>query len=169
VRPALVRAVAILALAAILAGLGLWWTSDRRRVLAAFEALQEQLEKRGPEGALDRLSHARAVSELFADGFLILAQPFEERIDDRQQLMAIVDRYRESAERITVSDSDVELTLRANATAELTATLEAVGVRADGPGRERLRMRFAWREDGGDWRIQELELLEVLDSSGLFF
>jgi hypothetical protein len=32
-----------------------------------------------------------------------------------------------------------------------------------------LRIRVAWREDEGVWRIQELEVLEVLDSSGLFF
>ena len=83
--------------------------------------------------------------------------------------MAVVDRYRASAERITVSDSEVEIQLRPNATADMTAVVEAVGLRPGGPGRERLRIRVAWREDDGVWRIQELEVLEVLDSSGLFF
>ncbi len=165
----LVRALALLALAGALTALFFWWTSDRRRILAQFEALQGELEKSGHEGTLDRLSHARGVAQLFADGFLILAQPYEGTIEDRQQLMAVVDRYRASAERITVSDSEVELKLRPNATAELTAVVEALGIRPGGPGRERLRLRLAWRKDAGEWRIQELELLEVLDSSGIFF
>lgn len=168
-KPGLVRLVTLSALVAVIVGFVLWWTSDRRRIAAQFEALQNAIEKAGSEGTLDRVSHARAASDLFAEGFVILAQPYEGTIEDRQQLMAIVDRYRESAERIVVSDSEVEVELRPNATAELTAVVEAVGARPGGPGRERLRIRVAWREDEGVWRIQELEVLEVLDSSGLFF
>jgi hypothetical protein len=155
--------------AAVVVAVGLWWTGDRRRILAQFEALQGAIEKSRGEGTLDRVAHARAVSELFADGFVILAAPYEGTIEDRQQLMAIVDRYRASAEAIAVSDSEVEVTLRENATADLTAVVEAVGSRPGGPGRERVRLRIAWREDAGEWRIQELEVLEVLDNSGLFF
>ena len=168
-KPGLVRILVVVALIAALAALVPWWTSDRRRILGQFEALQSAIEKRGSEGALDRLGHARDVAQLFAEGFVILAQPYEGTIADRQQLMGIVDRYRGSAETIVVSDSDVEVTLRENATAELTAVVEAVGMRPGGPGRERLRLRIAWRKDDGDWLIQELEVLEVLDSSGLFF
>lgn len=168
-KPGLGRILAVVALVAALAALVHWWRSDRRRILGQFEALQSAIEKRGAEGALDRLGHARAVSQLFAEGFVILAQPYEGTIADRQQLMGIVDRYRGSAETIAVSDSEVEVTLRENATAELTAVVEAVGLRPGGPGRERLRLRLAWRKDEGVWRIQELEVLAVLDTSGLFF
>jgi hypothetical protein len=169
VRPGLLRLLVSVALLAAIAAVALWWTSDRRRVLAQFEALQSAIEKSGGEGTLDRVSHARAVSELFADGFVILAEPYEGTIEDRQQLMAIVDRYRESAQTIAVSDSEVEVELRPNDTADLRAVVEAVGMRPGGPGRERLRLRIAWRQDEGTWRIQELEVLEVLDTSGLFF
>ena len=37
-------------LAGVLVGLGLWWTSDRRRIVAQFEALQEELGKSGGRG-----------------------------------------------------------------------------------------------------------------------
>lgn len=168
-KPGLARLLALLALSGILVAFALWWTSDRRRILAQFEALQSAIEKRGDEGTLDRVAHARKVADLFADGFVILAQPYEGTIEDRQQLMGVVDRYRGSAQTIAVADSEVEVTLRPNATADLTAVVEAVGLRPGGPGRERLRLRIAWREDAGEWRIQELEVLEVLDSSGLFF
>ena len=110
-KPGLLRLVALLALAAILGGLFYWWRSDRRRIVAQFEALQDELEKRGEEGTLDRLGHARGVSEIFVEGFVIRAQPYEGTIEDRQQLMAVVDRYRASAERITVTDSEVEIQL----------------------------------------------------------
>ncbi len=168
-KPAVVRILAVVALAAALLAIFRWWTSDRRRILGRFEALQVAIEKGGSEGALDRLAHAREVTQFFADGFVILAQPYEGTVSDRQQLMGIVDRYRASAETIAVSDSEVELTLRPNATGEMTAVVEAFGIRPQGPGRERLRLRVAWREDDGQWRIQELEVLEVLDTSGLFF
>jgi len=169
VKPGLLRLLALLALVAALVAVALWWTSDRRRILAQFEALQSAIEKGPGQGTLDRVAHARAVSGLFADGFVILAAPYEGTIEDRQQLMAIIDSYRASATAIAVSDSEVEVTLRPNATADLTAVVEAVGVRPGGPGRERMRIRVAWREDAGTWRIQELEVLEVLDTSGLFF
>ena len=158
-----------LALAAIFVALALWWTGDRRRIAAQFEALQNALAKNGAEGTLDRISHAKGVAEIFADGFVVLAQPYEGTIEDRQQLMAIVDRYRQSADSISVSDSEVEVALRPNDTADLTAVVDAIGMRPGGPGRERLRIRAAWRKDDGTWRIQELEILEVLDSSGIFF
>lgn len=168
-KPGLLRLLSVLAAVAVVAALALWWMSDQRRILAQFESLQSAIEKGGGEGTLDRVSHARAVSELFADGFVILAEPYEGTIQDRQELMAIVDRYRESAQSIAVSDSEVDLSLRPNDTAELRAVVEAVGVRDGDPGRERLRLRLAWRKDEGTWRIQELEVLEVLDSSGRYF
>lgn len=56
-----------------------------------------------------------------------------------------------------------------NGTAELVTTVTVDGIRGGGPGRERFRVRVAWREDEGTWSIQELEILQVLDSSGLFF
>lgn len=168
-KPGVVRLLAGLALAAMVVALAFWWTSDRRRISAQFGTLQHELEKSGDEGALDRLAHARGVAQIFADGFVVLAQPYEGTIEDRQQLMGIVDRYRASAATISVSDSEVEVTLRPNATAEMTAVVTAVGMRPGGPGRERLRLRVAWRKDDGVWRIQELEILEVLDSSGIFF
>ncbi|MEO8276063.1 MAG: nuclear transport factor 2 family protein [Thermoanaerobaculia bacterium] len=164
-----IRLLALLAVVVTLFATYRWWASDQRRIRARFASLQTELEKSGKEGTLDRFAHARAVDKLFADGFVIRAQPYEGTLTDRQELMAVVDRYRESAETVRVGASDVLLTVRENATAEMSAIVEAVGERAGGPGRERLRLRIAWRKDDGEWRIQELEVLEVLDSSGLFF
>ena len=81
-KPGLVRLVTLSALVAVIVGFILWWTSDRRRISAQFEALQNAIEKAGSEGTLDRVSHARAASDLFAEGFVILAQPYEGTIED---------------------------------------------------------------------------------------
>ena len=50
----------------------------------------------------------------------------------------------------------------------MSAIVLITGERGGGPGRERFRVRVAWREDEGIWRIQELEIVEVLEDRGLF-
>lgn len=109
----------------------------------------------------------RDVVALFAPGFAISARPYEGTITDAQQLAGIVHRYRDRASRIAVSDSDREIERFENRTAEMTAVVQVDGDRG-GPGRERFRVRVAWREDDGVWRVQELEIVEVLEDRGLF-
>ena len=161
-----------LALAVLVAGLTagwLWWGSDRRRIQARFDEAITLFEKSGAETQLEAFARVRGIVGLFAPGFVAMARPYEGTITDAQQLAGIVASYRASAERIAVADAGRELVLRPqNATAELTTTVTVDGVRDGGPGRERFRLRVAWREDAGVWRIQELEILEVLDGAGLF-
>ena len=157
-------------LVAVLAAGWLWWGSDRRRIHARFDRAEELFAKSGEESQLDAFARVRGIVALFAPGFVVMARPYEGTVTDAQQLAGLVASYRGSAQRIAVGDSGRELVLRAaNGTAELTTTVTVDGVRGGGPGRERFRVRVAWRKDDGDWRIQELEILEVLDSSGLFF
>jgi len=164
------RAIVLAVLAAGLAGGWLWWGSDRRRVSARFDEAMALFEKSGPEGQLDAVARVRGIVGLFAPGFVAMARPYEGTITDSAQLAAIVASYRGSAERIAVADSGRELVLRPeNGTADLTTTVTVDGVRGGVPGRERFRARVAWRRDDGIWRIQEFEILEVLDTSGLFF
>lgn len=164
------RILALAVLAAVLAGGWLWWGSDRRRIHARFDHAEELFTKSGPESQLDAFARVRDIVGLFAPGFVVMARPYEGTISDAQQLAGIVAAYRASAERIEVTDSGRELELRPeNGTAELVTTVTVDGIRGGGPGRERFRVRVAWREDEGTWSIQELEILQVLDSSGLFF
>lgn len=164
------RAVGLALLVAALVGVWLWWASDRRRIHARFDEVEALFAKAGPEGQVDAFVRVRGIVALFAPGFVVQARPYEETLTDAQQLAGIVAAYRASAERIVVTDSGRELTLRAeNATAELTTAVRVDGVRAGAPGQERFRVRVAWRKDDGVWRIQEFEILEVLETSGLFF
>jgi len=164
------RAIALAVLAVGLLGGWLWWSSDRRRIHARFDHAEELLAKSGAESQLDAFARVRGIVALFAPGFVVMARPYEGTITDAQQLAGIVSSYRGTSERISVTDAGRELELRPeNATAELTTTVTVDGVRGGGPGRERFRVRVAWRKDEGAWRIQEFEILEVLDTSGLFF
>ena len=79
-------------------------------------------------------------------------------------LAAIVLRYRESSTRIEIGDAERELAIDgARGTAETTALFVLSGDRGGGPGRERFRARLAWVRIDGDWKIQEFEILEVLE------
>mgnify|MGYP003382673046 CR=1 FL=1 len=149
-KPRLVRLVALLALTASLVGLFFWWRSDRRRIVAQFETLQDELEKSGDEGTIDRLGHARGVSEIFVEGFVIRAQPYEGTIEDRQQLMAVVDRYRASAERITVSDSEVEKIVRHLKEQGVPEYLEEITAEPEESEDGTVFDKSAMGEEGGD-------------------
>lgn len=97
---------------------------------------------------------------------MVSASPYEGTIDDRQQLAGALDRFRESAERITATASEREIAVRENGTADLFATITLQSNGATG-GRERFRVRFAWLREEGGWRVSEAEILERLESSGL--
>lgn len=145
-----------------------WWSSEARRIGAALEALEEAAEMSGPESDLVRLAKARQLIERFAPGFVVFARPYEGTITDPQQLAAVVDRYRATASRVALADRDRRLEVRDNGTAEMVCVLQIDGLRDVGPGRETMRVRIGWRKEAGEWLIQELEILEVLETSGLF-
>jgi len=145
-----------------------WWRSDERRIASRWKGALAAFEKSGAEDQLTAFAKVRDIVALFSPGFVVSARPYEGSITDGQQLAGIVARYRESARRIAVSDAEREITLFGNRTAEMTAVVQIDGERGGGPGRERFRVRAGWREDGGVWRIQELEILEVLEDRGLF-
>jgi hypothetical protein len=159
------------AIAAALVGLFMvwrWYSGDERRIAAEFDALLASVEKSGPESQLDRLGHARDFAERFARDFRVSAKPYEGTITDRQQLMAIVDGYRSGAESVAARGVDREIKVRDNGTAELYARVELDGAYGGGPGRERFRVRLGWVLEEGDWKIAEAEIVERLESSGLF-
>jgi hypothetical protein len=145
-----------------------WWASPQRRLDRAFDALLASVAKSGPENQLDRLAHARDFAARFARAFVVAAKPYSGTITDRQQLMGVLDGYRSGAERVSAVGADREWTIRGNGTADLYAIVELEGAYRDGPGRERFRVRISWVVEDGEWRIAEAEIIERLESSGLF-
>lgn len=157
-------ALAAVLLAALVA-LGLWWSSDRRRLAARLDEVVELFEKSDAEDQLTSFGRTRAIVELFAPGFVVLAEPYQASITDRQQLAAIVQSYRDGSERIDISDSDRSFEIdAARGIAESAALFAVSGGR--GGGGERFRARIAWARTDGEWRIQEFEIVEVLEPGG---
>jgi hypothetical protein len=163
------RPLAWIALAAlILAGLALWsWSrSDERRIVRALERLERACEKQGPDGPLALFQRTQTILDGFAPGFQVLARPYAGSISDARQLAGVIHRYRALSQRVRIGHSDLDIVLRENRTAEMTAVFQADGDRGAGPGRERFRARLFWVEHAGEWKIREFDILEVLDRSG---
>jgi hypothetical protein len=153
------------ALLAALAALWVWWSSDRRRLAARLDQVVELFEKSRAEDQLTSFGKTRAIVELFAPGFVVLAKPYQGSITDRQQLAAIVQSYRDGSERIDISDSERSFEIdAARGVAESAALFAVSGGR--GGGGERFRARIAWARIEGAWRIQEFEIVEVLEPGG---
>jgi hypothetical protein len=158
------RLIGLVLLVAAVIGIHVWWSSDRRRINARLAELEEMLGKSGAEDQLAAFGRTRHIVEQFAPGFVVSAKPYEGTITDLQQLAAVIMKYRESSGRIAVADSERDLAIDdARGTAETTALFVISGDRGGGPGRERFRARVDWVRIGGEWKIQEFEILEVLE------
>jgi hypothetical protein len=146
------------------------FTSPQRRVLRRLDALAAQLQKHGAESQLVAAATARGAAGFFAPGFFVRADPYAGQLTDPRELIGAVMRLRGAADRVGVSfaDRDVQVDdLARNAVVGFVATVTVD--RGAGPGRESWRVRSLWIEgDDGDWRIAELELVEQLESGGLF-
>lgn len=161
-----------LALAAVvLALLVVWksWSGDRRAIERRLARVLEVCEKRKADDQLAIIERARVLQKAFAPGFVIQAKPYKGTLTDLRQVIGAIETYRATARTVAVSSSDVDVELGAGGTAEMTATVRAVGDRGGGPGAERFRARIFWVKVDGDWKIREFEVLEVLESTGLFF
>lgn len=160
------RLVAAALVVAAAAGAWAWWTSDRRRLNARLDEIEELFEKSGPEDQLTSFGRTRQIVAMFAPGFVASARPYEGTITDAQQLAAIVMRYRDGSERIGIGDRERTVEIdSARGTAATAATFVVTGTRGRGPGGETFRARIAWIRADGEWRIQEFEVLEVLEGS----
>lgn len=145
-----------------------WWASDERAILRTFEALLESVAKAGEETELERFAKTRQFCAHFATTFVVSAHPYEGTISDRQGLAAVLDGYRSSVAMVSASAAARELSLRGNGTADLFATINLDSSGGRGAGRERFRIRIAWLREESGWKIREAEILERLESSGLF-
>lgn len=143
-----------------------WWTgsaSDERRIQRQIDRLMELVEKEPGEGPLVGLERARAVAELFADPFEVRARPFDFHTRDRQTLARTIQGYRASSERVWAQVSESRLQVdREGRRAILHLTARFGGGGFAFGGREAYRFQVNWIERNGVWRIDYVDLLEVV-------
>lgn len=162
--------LSVVAATGVVAAVFFFWPSERRQVERAFAKLLSLCEKSAGEPALESLARIRGFLEFWAPGFVASAQPYEGTLTDPQELARVVASYRASADRIRIATSDRSLVLHApSGTAVLEAVITVDGLRGGSWGRERFRVRLGWRKIEGRWKIEEARVLEVLDSTGVFF
>ena len=163
---------ALYAALALAAGAWLYgyWNSDERRIQRQLGRFASLMEKSDRENALTQANKSRQVGELLTQGFEIHVEPFASVLTDRARLAQVMFQYRSQAERIGVGFDKEELTVDPRLRiADMTAVATVDGV-ADGRRyRERYRFRMRWLTEDGEWRIQRVELLEILEGNpGLF-
>lgn len=161
------KTLTIVALAAlVIAGwlLVRWWVSPERKINKNIQQMQELVSKTPGETDLIALGKARRISEMFADSFEFRAEDFDFYTRDRQRLAAGVHQYRSYSQAIDMRVHEKQLTVNeehGRATSHLTA--DFVTKARDITGREAYRFRIDWVEQDGDWKIDYVDLLEIVE------
>lgn len=162
------RLLAVALIAAVAAAVWAWWNSDRRQIEHALDRLERACEKDGPESPLSLVGRARTLLDSFAPGLLVRAAPYAGTIADGREMVGVIERYRATASRVRIADQERHLEIGSDGTAEMSLVFRVDGVRGGGPGREEFRARLFWVRTDDGWKIREVEILEVLQASGLF-
>ena len=151
----------VLLLAAVLLLLG-YWRSDRNVIQRRLDQVEELLAKQGPEDQLTAFGRARRVTERFSPGFLVLARPYEGAISDAQELARVVAGYRAGLRTLRLVNRQRSVSVDGEqGTAQMRLRVEAWSEAGSGPSRQSYDFRIAWLKEGGDWWIQEVDLLAV--------
>lgn len=158
-----VLAAGLLAVAAI--GGWHWWHGDARRIGRQLDRLLESVEKAPGENQLVAALKAQEVASRFADPFDFRARQFDFATRDRQTLVRSVALYRLRSERIAPRVVDRRLDVAAEerrATMRLTVRFVGGWQGLDG---EAYRFQIGWREQEDEWRIDSVDLIEIVSPS----
>lgn len=141
-----------------------WWVSPERQINRNIKQIQKLVSKTPGESDLVALGTARRISEMFADNFEFRAEGFDFYTRDRQRLAAGAHQYRSFSQAIAMRVREKELTVdREHRRASTYLTADFVTKARDITGREAYRFRIDWVEQGGDWKIDYVELVDILE------
>lgn len=162
------KGIRIVAVALLLAGAGgwlaVWYKHPIRRINRQLTEIEKLIAKPPGERNLTALNKARLVSELFADHFEFVADPFDFHTRDRQQLIRGIQQYRSRAQTILLQILDRDISVAAEqhrATSHITALF--ITKARDISGREAYRVQINWLEQEGEWRMDYVRLLEIIE------
>jgi hypothetical protein len=141
-----------------------WYTSPQRRIGKQLQRIQGLIAKAPGEDNLKALAKARAAADLFAESFEFVAEPFDFQTRDRQSLIRGFLTYRSRAQTILVEIPRKELSVdEAQGRATSLVTVQLITQARDLGGREAYRFQINWRKQDGQWRVDYVRLLEVLE------
>lgn len=155
--------LAVLALGALV----LFWSTrsgDRRRIERQLEELQELISKDAAETLLAGLNRARLITELFASRFEVRAEQLRFATRDHRELAGFIHSYRRGRDRITMSTAGAKLDIDPeNRRATHRVDLLFTGGEPLGSPSERYRVQINWFEEEGHWRIDYIDLIQILE------
>ena len=141
-----------------------WWSSERRQIERQAERLEDLVSKLGAESAIEGVATARAITNLFASSFEVRAQQLGFSTRDRQELIRFVHRYRSTSDSIHMRIRQSSLSVASeHHRATQNATFEFLSGGPLSSSSERYRVQINWLLEDGDWRIDYVDLLEILD------
>ena len=151
----------------VLAALVVFWTSrsgDRGAIERQLGELTELISKDGAETQLIGLNRARLVTELFASSFEVRAEQLRFSTRDRREMAGFIHGYRRGSDRITMRTSGATLDLdAANRRATHRVDFQFTGGGPLGSPSERYRVQINWLEEEGQWKIDYIDLIEILE------
>ncbi len=143
---------------------------DEQKIERRLESLGSLIEKAGPEAELDALGRARDVAEFFVDPPEIRLIPFGEALHDHPSLIRSLLGVRARADTIGVEFRDQQIEVFPSPgpkRAELRCIVAVTSNSDLGRTRDRYRFHFFWTFEGGEWRLQRVDLLEILEGASL--
>ena len=158
-----------LAVGAVVLIVGGWWwygwfTSPERQIDKQLGRIQKLISKAPGEDNLGALAKARAATELFAKNFEFVAEHFDFHTRDRQLLISGIHQYRSRAQTILMQYPEKELSVDARqGRATSHVTVQFITQARDIAGREAYRFQINWLEQDGEWRMDYVQLLEILE------
>jgi hypothetical protein len=146
-----------------------WWQSDSQRIARRVKYLTERVEKSPGEGQLMAALKSQELGGLFAEPFQFRARQFDFETRDRQTLIRTVALYRMRSDRITAQVLDRDLDVDGagrRATMYLTTRFAGGFGGLGGPGNDAYRFQLNWIEQQGEWKIDYVDLVDVLPTTG---
>jgi hypothetical protein len=162
------KAIQVVIVALLLAAGGwwlvAWYTSPTRRIGRQLSEIEKLIAKPPGESNLTALNKARLAAELFADNFEFVAEEFDFHTRDRQQLLSGIHQYRSRSQTILMQVRDREISVvpeQHRATSYVIAHF--ITKARDISGREAYRFQINWLEQEGEWRMDYVRLLEIIE------
>lgn len=163
--------VGLVTLAAV--ALFVFWitrSSDQRRIERRLGTLQDLVAKNGEESQLVGLNRARQIVGLFAANFEVRAEQLRFSTRDRRELTGFIHSYRNGRDRVTMRTSTESLSIgEANRRATQHVEFRFTGGGPLGASSERYRVQINWVEQENEWRIDYIDLIEILEGDALAF
>lgn len=161
------RSIVLVLILAVLAGgaiIILKKPSDEQLIKKQLTTLAEQVAKETGEPAMQTLTKAGKVADLFSDVSLLkIDNPVLEERLHRRDVMNKISMARNLFVRLTVKFYDINIIISSPHQADVVLTMRLVGQRHGEMYTDTQEVNFVFLKQGKTWLISEVHLVEILE------